>query len=163
MKCNKCGEKEATFFYSETVNGVSHAQHLCATCAEAEGLLSQKPTGAFQTFFDSAFPTLFGTTATKKSSATCGGCGATFSEILKAGKVSCPRCYESFEAELSSTLRSIHGNVTHTGRRPQKLSESLAREEKKAALRQELATAIAEENFEKAATLRDEIRALGDA
>ena len=45
MKCQVCNEKEATYFYEETVNGKSRSFHLCRDCAQrlqAEGKLSLK-------------------------------------------------------------------------------------------------------------------------
>ena len=37
MKCEKCNEKEATFFYTATVNGETTQRHLCEDCAREEG------------------------------------------------------------------------------------------------------------------------------
>ena len=34
MKCEKCKQNEATFFYEETVNGKTRSYHLCRDCAE---------------------------------------------------------------------------------------------------------------------------------
>lgn len=37
MKCEKCNEKEATFYYSCNINGEKTERHLCADCAREEG------------------------------------------------------------------------------------------------------------------------------
>lgn len=38
MKCGKCGQNEANYYYRETVNGVTKEIRLCADCAREEGL-----------------------------------------------------------------------------------------------------------------------------
>ena len=38
MKCGKCGQNEANYYYRETVNGVTREIRLCADCAKEEGL-----------------------------------------------------------------------------------------------------------------------------
>ena len=163
MKCQKCNEKEATFFYEETVNGATTSFHLCADCAEEAGLTQKTPQGALGGLFDGVFPALFGTApVTKKAPVLCTGCGASWSDVAKEGKVFCPQCYATFRGELSRTLRSLHGNVTHTGRTPLRLGEEVKKAEEKKRLKAKLEAAIAEENFEEAARLRDEIRALGE-
>ena len=38
MKCEKCNEREATYFYRESVNGKTTKRCLCAECAKEEGM-----------------------------------------------------------------------------------------------------------------------------
>lgn len=169
MKCEKCKEKEATFFYEESVNGETRAFHLCRNCAE-----KMKQSGELQFSMDedmpfSFFPSvpnllggLFGLpTGTQKRSSgskTCPGCGSCWADIASDGKVSCPLCYETFREELASTLRQVHGNVSHTGRAPAKRRAVNEKKQKLERCRKELRQAIETENFERAAQLRDEIK-----
>lgn len=171
MKCEKCGEKEATFFYEENINGEKHSYHLCSTCAEEVGLIAKSKTTVAEELFSPLFPAGYGSfigdifglpqdlgIQAKK----CEGCGSGWHMIAKSGKVGCPRCYGTFEEELERSIRSIHGNVTHVGRAPAK--DLAAREQKNrmANLKSALKAAIEAENFEEAARLRDEIRAIGE-
>lgn len=39
MKCEKCGNHEATYHYRSNVNGEVSEMHLCSGCAEEQGLL----------------------------------------------------------------------------------------------------------------------------
>lgn len=163
MKCEKCNQQEASFFLEENLNGQKRTRHLCRECAEAEGLLHKTVgfgEGLFSPLFSEVFPTLFTAPVKKQNAKKCDGCGATWQEIAAEGKVFCPQCYGAFGEELERTVRSMHGNVTHTGRVPAKLSVKLEKENKKLTLKKELEAAIAAENFERAAILRDEIRAL---
>lgn len=170
MKCEKCQQNIATFFYQETINGKTQTMNLCHECAAAAGLLGTPKSAAedgFSALFPNTFPNLLGDLLGEKRSAkstakTCDACGAAWADIAKAGKACCPHCYVVFADELSRTIRSIHGNVSHTGRVPAGLREQKEKEDKLNRLKSELKTAIETEDFEKAATLRDEIRALGN-
>ena len=167
MKCEKCNENEATFFYEETINGKTRSYHLCHDCAEkmrAAGEIHMEmpdfdtPFAAFPNFFGDLFalPENHG----RRERKTCPGCGATWQDIVALGKARCPECYNTFADELDATVRSMHGNVTHTGRAPQKLRAAHQKENELATLKAQLKTAIEEEKFEEAAALRDKIHAL---
>lgn len=163
MKCENCNKNEATFFYQETINGKTRALHLCPECAAklqgGEGL----PHFPFHTLQNDLLDGLFGFTAApmgKESKTACPDCGAVWADLVKTGKAVCPRCYQTFGEALQPTLRSLHGNVTHTGRAPADRLAKRERKDKLTELRRALGEAVAAENFEDAARIRDEIRAL---
>ncbi|MBR7182325.1 MAG: UvrB/UvrC motif-containing protein, partial [Clostridia bacterium] len=110
--------------------------------------------------FSNLFQSLFEAPKKPASGKACPSCKTTWRELASRGRPGCPQCYLTCGEELEPTLRSMHGNTTHTGRAPAKASEKRERESRLAALRREMSEAIASENFERAATLRDEIRAL---
>ena len=177
MKCQKCNQNEASFFYQEHTNTHAAKIALCHSCAAEAGLL-QGQNDPFSFLFG-GFPGL----GVKKSTpggngATCPDCGATLRAVLHEGRVGCATCYRTFREQLAPSIRAMHGNATHTGREPLKkamapTSTHTASEAEKPsaceapstaqqllALRTALKDAIACEDFEKAATLRDAIRAL---
>lgn len=171
MKCERCNKNEANFYYEENINGHTRSVHLCRECAaqlQAGSALFQE--GASHISFpftqhtgNNILDGLFGisaSTAPPKSQTACPGCHATWNDLMKAGKAFCPQCYTTFGEELKPTVRSLHGNVTHVGRAPAGRRAQREKRDRLTALRTRLATAIAEERFEEAATLRDEIRAL---
>ena len=41
MLCEICGENEATFHYSEVVNGNKTEHHLCSECAKELGVMDE--------------------------------------------------------------------------------------------------------------------------
>ena len=54
MKCEKCNEREANFFYTATINGDTTQRHLCSECAAEEGLdkvFRQQRDDVFSDFF----------------------------------------------------------------------------------------------------------------
>lgn len=168
MICEKCKKKEATIFYEETVNGTKRSYSICADCAadlEKQGEISLSHNffslPSFGGFHDGLFGGLFGIPeAQPQTKKACPGCGATMNDLRKNGKVGCPQCYTTFGEELGSTIRSIHGNVRHVGRAPSRFLKNREKADRLASLKQQLKDAIAKEDFELAATLRDEIRAL---
>ncbi len=172
MLCEKCKKKEATVFYEEAINGKTRSYSLCADCADAmeqsgeidlhKGLgNSLFGSSSFGSITDDLFGGLFGIPEnTRTSQKICPLCHASLENFKRSGKAGCPECYQTFADELRGTIRSIHGNIKHVGRAPkgtEKQGEGNTRLEK---LKADLKTAIAEENFEKAAELRDSIRAI---
>ncbi len=180
-KCEKCGKNPATVYYKQTVNGKTVEFRLCQECAEklqAGGKLNF----SFPSFF--SLPSFFGDDdffslpsffpaleeeeprrAKAGTVKTCPLCGSRFSELVEKGKVGCAECYHTFADELEKTVHSLHGRVTHVGRKPGQRgkkagAEAGSPEEKIASLRAELKKAVDGEDYERAAALRDSIRAL---
>jgi len=72
----------------------------------------------------------------------------------------CPDCYTYFGDELAPLLRAMHHGDRHVGKRPVGAAAEERRVETLAELRRQLEEAVAAENYELAAKLRDDIRAL---
>lgn len=161
MKCENCNQNEATFFYEENVNGVKKSMRLCAECAAKMQHVEQFQ-APFAGFGSSLLNGLFGHAgAATEPAKSCPGCKATFRDLQKSGKAFCPRCYETFREELKPSLRSLHGgSLTHVGRAPADRRAKKEKRDRLDTLKKELAEAIRTEQFEEAAKLRDQIRAL---
>lgn len=162
MKCEHCNQKESSFFYEETVNGKHRTIHLCNDCAVALGLSSISTSLPFYGISNNLFDGFFGFApqTVQKNNKICEGCGSTLGELRANKKAFCPKCYHTFSAELEPTIRSLHGSAVHKGRRPARVAAAKSEDDRLGQLREQLADAIKEENFEAAATIRDEIRAL---
>jgi protein arginine kinase activator len=92
-------------------------------------------------------------------SKACPKCGITWDEIKKTSKFGCPYDYEFFEEDFAPTMKRLHlGGTKHVGKVPTHLNISVSRQVE--ALEQELTAAVKEEQYEKAAELRDKIKAL---
>lgn len=160
MICESCKKKEATVFYEESVNGNKRSYSLCAACAAAK---EKDGEIGFFTFphHDDLFGSLLGLSPVPtQRTKTCERCGASAKDLQKSGRLGCPACYETFKEELEGTVRSIHGNTKHVGRAPARFRQGREKQDKLASLRAQLKEAIANEAFEQAAALRDEIRSL---
>ncbi|MBQ3866371.1 MAG: UvrB/UvrC motif-containing protein, partial [Clostridia bacterium] len=95
----------------------------------------------------------------------CPRCGKTARQIREDGRFGCSQCYETFgkDMDLKSFVGAGYQGEALTGEsagktEPEAPAES--REEKLSRLREDLKKALAEEAYEKAATLRDQIREL---
>ena len=159
MLCKNCGKNIANTHIKHTMGGKTEELHLCAECAVELGL------NTFQNFdISDLWGSLFGDTTAKMqirpNETKCNGCGATFSEIAKSGKAGCPLCYTTFFDKLLPSLQRIHGKSQHVGRVPHSADLKAKQINKISSLKTELNLAIKEQNFEKAAQLRDEIIAL---
>ncbi len=112
-----------------------------------------------------------------KASATtpaCPACGLLFRQFRETGRLGCEACYETFAARLAPLIARAHEGATHhVGRGPCRGGElppalpapprappaELLRRVNE--LRAQLEAAIACEQYERAATLRDQLRRLG--
>jgi len=90
----------------------------------------------------------------------CDLCGMSFADLRREGKAGCPRCYDTFADELERTVAGIHGGTKHTGKAPAKYEAKMAEAEKIAKLRAKISEAVQAEDYETAAKLRDEIKAI---
>jgi len=90
----------------------------------------------------------------------CQHCGTTFNELKKGGFLGCATCYQDFSDVLKPFLEGAHGNTAHEGKYPKRGGASLERENQIVKLRSLLNKSIEDEDFEKAAFLRDKIRFL---
>jgi protein arginine kinase activator len=172
MTCDICGKKKATVHLTEIVDEQMSEMHLCEECAR------QKSTQMEQQF--GLADLLAGLSDTSKPSASkegeknglkCFRCGLPYEDFRKFGRLGCGDCYTSFKEHLTGLLRKIHGSNKYLGKTPSKhqgkqaaaLPEgavALLPSEDLLDLKQQLHTAIAAEDFEKAAMIRDKIRIL---
>ncbi len=158
MLCQNCGKREATTHIKRVINGETTQTYLCSECAAELGY-----TDGFSDFgmnFGDIFASLLGegirgrTTAIKR----CENCGSSFADISKSGKIGCAECYKTFYDELLPTIQRIHGRAYHNGKTVTDSVIEVENENPVDKLRNEMKTAVSEENFERAAQLRDEIK-----
>lgn len=159
MKCEKCNEKEANFFYSATINGKTTEKHLCSECAAEEGL--DKAFGfrdsefenvfsrgsLFDSFFDepfalmdSFFPRrgLFGSLMPTMTLPRI-----LFAPLRTAGEA---------QTQEAPAQEASEKDI------PKDAGEEVRRQRELNALKNQLQEAVKTENFEKAIELRDKIR-----
>lgn len=164
MLCQNCGKHEATTHIKSVVNGEYTQLHLCTTCAGKLGYGDVFSGFGFDLgdFFGNFFSKPKAISASKTE--RCEKCGMSFEEIVKNGKIGCAGCYEKFYEMLLPSVQRIHGKTQHNGKvanvsTEKEVAKEKTKEEIIAELQAEMKTAIEEQNFERAAEIRDEIKA----
>lgn len=168
MMCDDCGKRPAAVHISKVINGTKSEAHLCQECAQSQGQLGfmTEPTFTFHNILAGLFEpdaVLHGAKGQAVRN-RCPNCGLTFADFRRLGHLGCDQCYDTFRTELEPLLRRIHGSTAHTGKVPQGVQYGLVRKERELArLQEELHQAVLGEEYERAAELRDTIRALEGA
>lgn len=162
MKCQKCKKREADTHIKKVVNGEFEELMLCSECAHLAGYdnvfsfeMPDMFGGLLQSFLGSALPA-------RSGASRCPHCGSTYGDITNTGKVGCAYCYEAFYDELLPSVKRIHGTYLHSGKVPEGVEYSEAKDKpinELESLKTQLNKAVEEQNFELAAELRDKIKA----
>jgi protein arginine kinase activator len=159
MLCDICKKNVATVHLTQMVEGKTKKVDLCEACSKEKGV--DDPTGF------SLADLLLGLGAAQEiEQASAGGeikcphCGFTQADFKKAGRLGCSECYKVFAEGLESLLKTMHKGTKHVGKVPQVFRQTQDMADKLKGLKKKLEKAIANEDFETAATLRDEVKAL---
>ena len=156
MVCQKCGKYPATVRFTNIINGMKTEYYLCDSCAGKSNLSQMEIQDLISGFFG---------VQTKQGveTLTCDACHTTLEQIKKRGKAGCPQCYHVFASYLDPIVRKVHGSDTHVGKHPAGATEPMTVVKQSDAptelelLQRQLQQAVAEENYEEAARLRDAI------
>ncbi len=94
---------------------------------------------------------------------TCSRCGLTFEQFTHQGRFGCGECYNSFRSRLEPIMRKIHGSSLHKGKMPVVGEDEPIPVREEERLEDALKKAIEGEDFERAADLRDKLKAVREA
>jgi protein arginine kinase activator len=158
LECSEC-KKAIAIRYTEIVGNVLTRTSMCADCPELQRRLhgaSLHPPGLLKEGVSTGL--------------ACGNCGTTLESLRVGIPLGCSNCYEVFDDLLLSEILSsekIPSRITtskksipiHIGRTPgeiQKMNPSL----RLLALNEALNETLKREDYEQAAWLRDQIKAL---
>ena len=157
MLCDVCKCNDASVFLTQILEGKMQKVNLCDACSKEKGV--QDPTGF------ALADLLLGIGAAEeieKGAATqkCPVCGFTQADFKKTGRLGCSACYRTFGEGLESLLKAMHKGTEHVGKLPERAARQMQLNDKMRALNDNLEKAVAEENYEIAASLRDQIKRL---
>lgn len=93
---------------------------------------------------------------------TCPGCGQSFRNFRETGRFGCEKCYDTFRAPVTETLKQIHQNTKHTGKIPAGSAKELKARRRYEELKAQLSKAVKAEDYELAAKLHKELKSLGN-
>jgi protein arginine kinase activator len=157
--CESCKKAPATFHLTNlSPSGEKAEQHLCDRCALEKGLLQVSKPSSLELIDQ------FIKAATGKASAAdlvCEQCGISYFEFRNQGLLGCPHDYDAFKDVLKPLLDRAHeGGDHHTGKTPRAAGVRRVPQQDIQKLRRQLRDAVAGEDYERAAELRDRIQKL---
>jgi len=155
MTCQRC-QDEATVHLTETVDGRRRELHLCTACAREAGVL---PAGTdaglgLDDVVHGLIAAHVGELVGELAGLTCPDCGLRFMEYRAVGRLGCPHDYDVFARGLLPLLSRAHGATRHVGKTARARPAAAGR----LRLRSRLREAVAREDYEEAARLRDLLR-----
>lgn len=167
MLCEKCNKNNATLYVNEYKDGKMTEAYLCTECANIQNSISDYTQPTFQNFLTSLLGMTMGSdfnnlseTQSNTKIIQCANCKMTDHEFKNTGRFGCSECYETFDYMLESALKKIQPSSKHTGKVPSKLAHIFTIKREIESLKNELSEAIKQEEYEKAADIRDRIRGL---
>jgi len=154
-KCDSCGEKPATIKVRQVnKDGTSTEVEVCSDCAQKKGISGVE---TIKIDITKVLADIRSKVDEEDKKLICDGCGMSFAEFKRLGRLGCSTCYTSFAERLEPIVRRIQGAGQHVGKTT-KSGRKQARERMSVQrLRDDLKTAIQDEDYEKAAELRDQL------
>lgn len=150
MKCDVCGRHDATAAITMIVNGKNAVRKVCAACIRR---LQRGDAYAAQM-------AILATLEAPEQEVYCPTCGASWSDVRRRGTMGCADCYQAFDPLLQPLMVRLGGMPQHPGPSPAEETPADAGQARLARLREEMFAAVSAEEYERAAQLRDQIRAL---
>lgn len=150
MKCENCGKNEVTFVYQSNINGQVTEKHLCSECAEKLGFTQQVAAHSrrmMQNFFGGGF----------------------LEDFFRPEPFLSARRGWMLEDPFEDFFAAMPALGTAPAQKTEEQKEDLVNQEEQSrfsylrhmnSLRMEMKKAVHQENFERAAELRDQIRQL---
>ncbi len=179
MQCDVCQSKTAEVFLTHIDKGKVQKVNLCKDCSKERGV--EDPTGfaltelleGLGTSVEIEKPapvpapapvtnkeTQLAVTTAPVTAAKCPVCGFSQADFKKTGRLGCSECYDTFSESLGSLLKAMHKGTHHTGKQPARVARLQEMAERMQTLQSDLQRAVKAEDYENAASLRDQIRKL---
>ena len=165
MMCEDCGVRPAKFHLTTIINGDRVERNLCPACMakhqkQLPGIDFSNLAGLLSSILEGRNAAEQEQRETEYEDLVCEQCGMTYAEFQKGGMLGCANCYRAFKVPLTSLLQRVHGNTQHAGRVPGGVRSGVSIRMNIDRLKEKLQQAVADEEYEQAAKLRDAIRAL---
>ena len=163
MLCNVCKLNEAKVHLTQIVGDKMQKVDLCEDCSKEKGVVDPTSYSLAELFLNpaaAAAPAAEAEASAPGSDVRCPTCGYSQADFKKAGRFGCSDCYTTFGEGLETMLKAMHKGTRHIGKMPAALQQTRVEAQKLKLLQKKLDKAVAEENYEEAAQLRDEIKRL---
>lgn len=158
MICDICKLNEAAVSVEQVADGVTKNIYLCRSCSQRLGF------GMFSENIDISITKLFNRhdfdNNEIKASAQCPNCGKSLQDIEFKHKIGCENCFLFFKYEIMGILGQKKENLQYSGSIPDLPPVFFTEKQNASDLRKKLIRAVEIEDYETAAALRDELKAL---
>src|SRR5947209_19961835 len=145
-KCQSCSS-QATFHFTDIVNGHKKEVHLCQSCAEQKQLVKKQELN-FPAILQNLIGQHIGQLTDELARLTCPACGIKYMEFRAEGRLGCPHDYEVFRVGLEPLLQRIHRATRHVGKAPRRRPFPAALQAELLELRKQLRAAVESESNE---------------
>ncbi|MEO0072204.1 MAG: UvrB/UvrC motif-containing protein [candidate division WOR-3 bacterium] len=154
-ECNICHKPEV-FIIVNTVDREGNVQELalCKDCAQKKGISEIKKIKLTPA---EIIMKLQMTSDANDQKITCNFCNITWANFRTTGRLGCEHCYESFKNQLDSLIKEIHGATLHRGKTVTSGRKTTYDRFVIKKLTKQMRQAIQNEDYEKAAVIRDQI------
>lgn len=163
MKCESCQKVEATIHLTQVIDGNVKKLNLCQACAQESGIDLTSPISITDILLGLGATPTEELVSVPEFDLSCSRCQMTRAEFKKRARLGCPECYNAFMGELSALTKAMHHSAQHVGKIPARQGGKARIAAQIAALQKDIETAIAKEQYEMAANLRDKIKALKES
>lgn len=166
MLCENCKQNPATVHMAEiSQSNLKKETHLCEACASKKGVTYNVKMSIEELLGGLLKAQMGAGAAGTEPGVRCPDCGMTLQEFASRARFGCPRDYEVFQAgdHLIKLLDRVHGKTRHIGKTPgtsARVGEHIVRLGELRRLEQELNRLVEQEQYEKAAAVRDRIKQL---
>jgi protein arginine kinase activator len=160
MLCMLCQKKEARVHLTDVRDGKIKKVDLCEDCAKAKNIEDPAGFALADLLLGLGASEELAAAAAEGTVLACPNCGFTQADFKKTGRLGCPACYETFKDGLLGILKTMHKGTRHSGKVPRGLAVGREIQDRIKSLQRSLDEAVAVEDYELAARLRDEIKAL---
>ncbi len=158
-RCDLCGKREPTITVRQvSKDGRTTELAICGECARQRGFTAVEK---LRRKSDALLAELKGRVEEQDKKIICERCKMSFAEFKRRGKLGCAECYRAFAEQLKPLIRRLHNAVQHIGKSPQQGRKRAQEKLQIQRLRAELEKAIKEENYERAAVIRDQLKQAG--
>ena len=164
--CERCKKAQATFHMTNIeASGQKQERHLCEHCAIEENLMQPaKPAVDINDLLESFVAAGKSSGGANVTDLVCENCGISYIEFRNQGLLGCPHDYDAFAEPLARLLERAHeGGTHHVGKAPKSVGVRRTTQQDVRRLKRTLAEAVAAEDYERAARLRDQIRQLEES
>lgn len=161
MTCEICGKNEAIIHIRQIMGENVTDLHVCEECARKQGISGSDD--KIELSLTQLLNSLVDEFITAKGDGTaeaCPRCGRKIEDLRKDGLSGCADCFSAFKEEIDAYLNNVAGTAVHKGKYPKRLLTYKRLLIDKELLKRKLEAAVEEEDYERAARIRDKIEIL---